>query len=142
MNPKTVNTRQELLDNLDHGECLTLLQNHAYVGRVAFVDDGHQRIFPVNYLADDSGIIFGTSRGTVIDKLVDGTKVGFEVDGSHPLDHSGWSVTAEGTVHDVVDATELEMLRRGPLKPWARRVPERWVRITIEELTGRRIPEH
>jgi len=67
--------------------------------------------------------------------------VAFEVDASRPLYHSGWSVAVQGTAHEIVDAAQLDRLRRGPLKSWAVRPSAHWVRISIEEVSGRRLPE-
>ena len=38
------------------------------------------------------------------------------------------------------DVCELELLRRGPLKSWGTPSSEHWIRITVDEITGRRIP--
>lgn len=126
------------LEELTRLECLELLQYHSFVGRVGFVDGGHPVVLPVNYLADADSVVFCTAQGTSLD-VPDGVRVAFEVDQSHPLEHSGWSVLVRGTAAAVTDAEELEALRRGPLRTWARRVPERWVRIGIDEVSGRRL---
>jgi hypothetical protein len=40
----------------------------------------------------------------------------------------------------VTDPQELEELRRGPLKSWATPESEHWIRISIDQISGRRIP--
>jgi nitroimidazol reductase NimA-like FMN-containing flavoprotein (pyridoxamine 5'-phosphate oxidase superfamily) len=95
-------------------------------------------VLPVNYLADVESVVYCTAQGTELDPG-EGVEVAFEVDQSHPLEHSGWSVLVRGTASAITDPEELGTLRRGPLRTWARRVPERWVRITIGEVTGRRL---
>jgi hypothetical protein len=45
-----------------------------------------------------------------------------------------------GPAHEVVDKHELDLLWRGPLKSCVTPSSEHWIRITIEEISGRRIP--
>jgi nitroimidazol reductase NimA-like FMN-containing flavoprotein (pyridoxamine 5'-phosphate oxidase superfamily) len=97
---------------------------------------------PVNYLADERGIVFCTTSGTVLSAVSAGTSLTLEVDASNPLDHSGWSVIARGTAQEVTDPQELDYLRRGPLKSWAVAPGGRWVHVDIEEISGVRIPRH
>jgi nitroimidazol reductase NimA-like FMN-containing flavoprotein (pyridoxamine 5'-phosphate oxidase superfamily) len=122
-------------------ESVQLLQDRSYVGRVGFVSDGKMVILPVNYLAEDDAIFFCTADGTKLSVLRDGAPVAFEVDSSRPLSHSGWSVLVQGTASEVSDPDELDRLRRGPLKSWAIPATEHWVRISIDTISGRRIPE-
>jgi len=124
---------------LSREECLELLQFNSFVGRLGFVLDGRPIVLPVNYLADDTSLVFCTGVGTALSSAV-GAPVAFEVDGLRPLYRSGWSVLVRGTATEVSDPTELESLRRGPLKSWAAPGPQRWVRVSIDEVSGRQIP--
>lgn len=128
-------------ETLSRDECLQLLQTGSYVGRVGFVAGGLPHILPVNYLAEAGAVYFTTADGTMLHALAQGAPVVFEVDSTRPLYHSGWSVVVRGSASEVAGAQELERLRRGPLRSWARRSRERWIRIDIIELSGRRIPE-
>jgi nitroimidazol reductase NimA-like FMN-containing flavoprotein (pyridoxamine 5'-phosphate oxidase superfamily) len=132
---------QTRVQELTRTEALELLQLHAFVGRVGFVVDGQPMILPVNYLADDESLVFCTEPGTKLSAVAGGAQVVFEVDDSRPLYHAGWSVVVKGTAHEVTDEDQLDELRRGPLRSWAARSTEHWVRISIDEVTGRRIPE-
>jgi nitroimidazol reductase NimA-like FMN-containing flavoprotein (pyridoxamine 5'-phosphate oxidase superfamily) len=132
---------QTRVHELTRNEAVVLLQMHAYVGRVGFVVDGRPLILPVNYLADDDSIVFCTAPGTKLSAIGGGAAVVFEVDDSRALYHAGWSVVVKGTAHEVTDQSELDELRRGPLQSWATRSDEHWVRLSIEEVTGRRILE-
>jgi nitroimidazol reductase NimA-like FMN-containing flavoprotein (pyridoxamine 5'-phosphate oxidase superfamily) len=129
------------IEVLPKEECLQLLQRESYIGRVAFIMDGRPMILPVNYLADDKTVAFCTTPGTKLSHLRETTPVAFEVDASRPLYNSGWSVVVQGTAMEVVDPDEVELLRRGPLKSWASPGAEHWIRITIEDISGRRLPE-
>jgi nitroimidazol reductase NimA-like FMN-containing flavoprotein (pyridoxamine 5'-phosphate oxidase superfamily) len=126
------------LQELSREECLELLQYHSFVGRVAFVLEGRPMVLPVNYLADADSVTFTTADGGVLSAL-SGSEVAFEVDDSRPLEHSGWSVLVRGVAQTVVDPEDLETLRRGPLHSWAAPWPDLWLRIPIEELSGRRL---
>jgi nitroimidazol reductase NimA-like FMN-containing flavoprotein (pyridoxamine 5'-phosphate oxidase superfamily) len=95
----------------------------------------------VNYLAEAEGIVFCTAPGTKLSALAGGARVAFEVDASRPLYHSGWSVLVLGSAHEIVDPAQLERLRYGPLKSWAVRPSDHWVRISIDDISGRRLPD-
>jgi nitroimidazol reductase NimA-like FMN-containing flavoprotein (pyridoxamine 5'-phosphate oxidase superfamily) len=127
------------VQELTRADAVELLQQHAFVGRIGFVVDGRPQIIPVNYLADDDSVVFCTAPGTKLSAIGGGAPVVFEVDDSRALYHAGWSVLVKGTAHEITDESELDGLRRGPLHSWATRSTEHWVRVTIEEVTGRRI---
>lgn len=123
-------------------ECLRLLQYESFVARLAFAVDGLVHIRPVNYLSDESRLVFCTTSSTVVGAVSSGTGVVLEIDGSRPLDHSGWSVIVRGPAREITDPQELEYLRRGPLKSWAVARGGRWVQVDIDEISGVRIPPH
>jgi nitroimidazol reductase NimA-like FMN-containing flavoprotein (pyridoxamine 5'-phosphate oxidase superfamily) len=133
---------QTRVEMLDRDECLQLLSYKSYVGRVAFVVDGQPMVLPVNYLAEEGSIVFCTAAGTKLNALSGGARVSFEVDDSRPLYHAGWSVLVIGTAREITDEGELDGLRRGPLRSWATPASEHWIRISIDEISGRRIPEY
>lgn len=128
------------IEELTREECLELLQYKSFVGRVAFVIDGEPLILPVNYLAEAEAIVFCTAPGTKLSALGGGARVAFEVDSSRPLYHSGWSVVVRGEAREVTGPQELEKLRHSPLRSWAVSPGEHWVRISIDEISGRRLP--
>jgi uncharacterized protein len=128
------------VEALSHDECVQLLAYKSFVGRIAFVIEGQPLVLPVNYLADEHAIVFCTAPGTKLGALKDGARVAFEVDDSRALYHAGWSVLVTGTASEVTDEAELDALRRGPLRSWATPQSEHWVRIVIEDISGRRIP--
>jgi uncharacterized protein len=133
---------QAVVEDMSSSDALDRLQRHGFVGRVAFIVDGRPMIMPVNYLADRDALVFCTGEGTKLSTLRGSAPVAFEVDDGRPLDHSGWSVVVEGTASEITDPEELQRLRRGPLKSWAVRPRAHWMRVTYEQLSGRRIPAH
>jgi nitroimidazol reductase NimA-like FMN-containing flavoprotein (pyridoxamine 5'-phosphate oxidase superfamily) len=135
------NSGSTLVIEMSRSEALDRLQRHGFLGRIGFIVEGRPMVMPVNYLADDDGIVFCTGEGTKLSILRGGAAVVFEVDDSRPLEHTGWSVIVEGSASEVTDPEALEWLRRGPLKSWAVRPTAHWIRITYERVSGRQIPE-
>jgi nitroimidazol reductase NimA-like FMN-containing flavoprotein (pyridoxamine 5'-phosphate oxidase superfamily) len=129
------------LEVLDRAACIELLAHHRFVGRLAIVVDGRPIILPVNYIVDDDSVVFCTASGTKLNAVLGGTNVAFEVDDSVPLHHSGWSVLVQGHAEVITDPQEVARLRHGQLRPWAKGARANWVRITLDEISGRRIPE-
>jgi uncharacterized protein len=133
---------QAVIEDMSRSDALDRLQRHGFVGRVAFIVDGRPMIMPVNYLADGEALVFCTGEGTKLSALRGSAAVAFEVDDSRALDRSGWSVVVEGTASEITDPEELKRLRRGPLKSWAVRPTAHWIRVTYEQVSGRRIAAH
>jgi len=129
------------LEVLDRATCIDLLARHRFVGRLGVIADGRPVIFPVNYIFENESVVFCTATGTKLNVVAEGADVAFEVDDSQPLHHSGWSVLVRGHAEVITDPGEVARLRRGPLRPWAKGVRANWVRISVDEISGRRIPE-
>ncbi len=128
------------LEDLDRDTCIELLARHQFVGRLGFVVDGRPMILPVNYIFDTDSVVFCTTGGTKLNSVVSRADVVFEVDDSSALHQSGWSVVVRGQAEVITDAEQLERLRDGPLRPWAGGARATWVRISLDEISGRRIP--
>ncbi len=126
---------------LSREESLQYLENKSYVGRVAFIAGGRPTILPVNYLAEAGSIVFCTAAGGTLSALGGGAPVAFEVDSNRPLFHTGWSVLVHGTARAVTEPEEVVRLQRGPLRSWAVAAPAHWIRISIEQISGRRLAE-
>lgn len=127
------------LEVLSDGECRSKLAQAA-IGRVGFLEAGSPAILPVNYTMDGAAIVFRSGPGS---KLAAGAlqrPVCFEIDDWDPMSHTGWSVLARGVADEVLDEHEVHRLDQLPVRPWSRPdLRDHWVRITVEELTGRRI---
>jgi nitroimidazol reductase NimA-like FMN-containing flavoprotein (pyridoxamine 5'-phosphate oxidase superfamily) len=126
---------------IDQEECLELLQHKSKLGRVAFIVDGRPIVLPVNYRADPDSIVFCTPPGTKLAILKGGAPVAFEVDASVSLLRSGWSVLVQGIASEVTDPDQLEELSHSPLQNWASPEAKHWISISIDEISGRRIPD-
>ncbi len=120
---------------LDEDHCWDLLAG-AQVGRLATAVDRVPEIFPVNYAVDGESIVFRSAEGSKLLEIVLNDHVAFEADGW--TDDGGWSVICRGTASIVTSSEELARVEALPLKPWVPTVKTNFVRITVDELSGRR----
>jgi nitroimidazol reductase NimA-like FMN-containing flavoprotein (pyridoxamine 5'-phosphate oxidase superfamily) len=130
--------RQGRWQELTKSECFELLAREQ-LGRVAVVDDRGPVVFPVNFVLDRHMVVLRTDEGTKLDAACRGSRVAFEIDGTDPANHTGWSVVVRGEAVEVTDPAELARLRKLPLHPWAPGAKTHYVRILPVALTGRRI---
>jgi nitroimidazol reductase NimA-like FMN-containing flavoprotein (pyridoxamine 5'-phosphate oxidase superfamily) len=123
---------------LDEAQCQMLLGSRD-LGRIAFSVDDQPELFPVNYAADGSIIIFRTAEGSRLQAAAM-RKVAFEVDDWDPSAAAGWSVVVKGVaaaIGEGIDPFTMALRSRKvvPLAPGAR---EYWMAIYPSEITGRR----
>ena len=126
---------------LAKAECAVLLARGC-VGRVGFVVGGRPQVLPVNYAADDTGVVvFRTSANSSL-MAIAMQPVVFEVDGLDEAHRTGWSVCVHGTAREITERNDpiTERLRSLAVVPWAPGHRQRWFAITSEEITGRRLP--
>lgn len=125
------------MEVLEPNDCWALVREAA-VGRLAISIANHPDIFPINFVVDHGTVVFRTAEGTKLAGAVLGTAVAFEVDGYDGGKGEAWSVVIKGRameiqkLHDLFEAAEL------PLFPWHAAPKHRFVRITPDEITGRR----
>lgn len=135
----TVPTDHGGLEVLTYQECMQLLDS-VPVGRFAFIDGGEPIVLPVNHRVDGRSIVFRTTFGAKLDAAALEEPASFEVDQFDPETRTGWSVIARGVIEPVVDDDELAELEELGLKPWVSAVDrDHWVRLRLNEVTGRRI---
>ncbi len=127
------------MEILDSGECFRLLAS-VPIGRVAYVADGSPRIFPVTFGVSDNHIAYRSAVGSKLDAAEMARPIAFEVDDWDPARRTGWSVVATGRVHTVTDEARLEQLELLDVDPWLGDQDMEWIEITIDELSGRRLP--
>ena len=90
------------LEEIPEAECLELLGRNT-LGRIAFVAEGRQEIFPVTYGLKAGTVVFRTAPGTKL-AHAPGTESAFEIDEYDPETGVGWSVVVHGTAYDVTDS--------------------------------------
>ena len=91
-------------------------------------------IFPVNYYADGSSLLFRTAPGSKLLELTINDQVIFEVDGFDEF--MGWSVVIRGTARAIDSQEEIFAANETPLQPWIPTLKHIFVRITPEHLNG------
>ncbi len=127
------------LEVLSYDECRRLLSDES-VGRVGFVQDGSPVILPVNYVLVGGTVVFRSGRGSKLESALMSRPVCVEIDSWDVMEHTGWSVLAKGIAEHVIDSDEIDKLEQLPVRPWTRPdVRHEWIRVMIEELSGRRI---
>lgn len=132
------------LRELGREECLRLIEPGG-IGRVAWSGQGGPVVLPVNYKMHDGTIVFRTQRGGLIDEELStcaadlDLKVGFEVDRIDEARREGWSVLVQGPAHRVTAPEEVAAVAASGLETWAGGTRDRYLRITPQQVTGRRI---
>jgi transcriptional regulator with XRE-family HTH domain len=125
-------------------EQLTAAQCRGYlgtggVGRFVFTGPRGPEAFPVNYAMLGGDIVVRTGKGTSLAGHAEQARVSFEVDHLDEALAEGWSVLANGTARVVSVPAELETVRSLGVEPWAGGDRDTYIRITVSDMTGRRI---
>ena len=127
------------LETLGEQECWDLVASRT-VGRLVVSIDNRPDIFPVNYRLDDQTIVIKTAAGLKLAAAVLGRGVAFEVDMIDEVHHGGWSVVVHGTAYEIEQVDELLAAEELNVEPWAEGEKARYLRVSSESITGRRIP--
>lgn len=115
-------------------QCRAILAGNR-VGRLVTVVDREAEIFPINYVLDQHSLVFRTAEGSKLFALTVNHRVTFEVDG---WDSSGgWSVIARGTATELRSDDDIAYAETLGLRPWVPTRKTHWVRIDIDQITGR-----
>ncbi|MEU7854156.1 pyridoxamine 5'-phosphate oxidase family protein [Nonomuraea sp. NPDC049141] len=128
------------LKSLDREECLKLIEPGG-IGRVAFNGSHGPTVLPVNYQVHEGSIVFRTASGGPMDQDLrtglEGVeiKVGFEVDQIDEAQREGWSVLVQGPAHHIPP----DELPEVTVTPWAGGERHLYIRISPQQVTGRRI---
>ena len=122
---------------LARDECESLLGSQR-IGRVGLATPT-PLVLPVQYAMFDGDVVFRTAPGEKLIAAVMGRTVAFEVDDFDVSAMTGWSVVVIGHAEEVVDRKELAGMRELDLHPWAGEARDRFVRIRVDELSGRQI---
>jgi nitroimidazol reductase NimA-like FMN-containing flavoprotein (pyridoxamine 5'-phosphate oxidase superfamily) len=133
--------RPDGIEALSIDECWALLDRNT-VGRLAVDNGGQPDIFPINYVVEsrtgDRAIVFRSGPGTKLAAAVLMHHVAFEIDGYEPHGRTAWSVVLRGRAHEIEGMEEVFAAEDLPLFPWAAHPKPVFVRITPNEVTGRR----
>jgi len=124
--------RRAELFQLDRATCLALLATQP-VGRLV-TGTTDSPVVVVNYVVHDGAIVFRSDTSARVAAIVDST-VAFEADTYDARTRSGWSVVVRGTARDITWSTDGEPPPE--VDAWTPGPKNRWLRITVEEITGR-----
>jgi uncharacterized protein len=127
------------LEILDRDECLRLL-DHATLGRVGVTTQSLPSVLPVNFRLAGDRIVFRTGTGTKLAAATRNAVVAFEVDDIDSVQHTGWSVMVTGVARPVVDPEDLARLNGLGIARWAAGGDGHVVEVSLEIVSGRRIP--
>ena len=133
-----MSTDRNGLEILGREECLYLLTRRS-IGRVGVSIAALPVVLPVNFVLFDGDIVIRTGEGTKLDAALCHSVVAFEVDDFDPVYHTGWSVLVRGRAREVRHPAEVARVRSLPLQPWAGDLPDRFIRISADLVSGRRI---
>jgi len=129
-------TTSEGLEILAPDECRRLL-SAAGIGRLAMPGRSFPELRPVNFVLDGDVLVVRTGEGTILQTARRGDPVALEIDGIDRLEHTGWSVVVTGTLRErPADG----VTRALPLRPWGSGKKDYFVSISLESVSGRRIP--
>lgn len=129
---------QPATEKLGAAECRQLIAPGG-IGRIAFSTALGPVVLPVNFAVAAESIVIRTAEGTTIVGHANGP-VAFEVDHIDEALYQGWSVLVRGQAHRVAHPAELcRMQDEAVLWPWPGGDREVYIRVTPEQISGRRI---
>ena len=105
------------------------------LGRLATAIDHEPSIHPVNFALQGKAIVFRTAPGHKRLELTTNDLVAFEVDSWD--DRGATSVICRGRAEVLSGQSEIDKAKQLPLRPWVAMVMTHYVRITVEEISGR-----
>lgn len=128
-------THRDPISVLNREEAWKLLQGRT-LGRLAVSVTGQPDIFPVNFHADDTSIVFRTAPGSKLLDVTINAAVAFETDGYNT--DEAWSVVVKGTARVLEKQSEIFAAEALGLRSWIPTVKPVFVRIIPTDVTGRR----
>ena len=137
MTPMTLNGATA--EDLGRRECLRLLGGATW-GRVAVSVGALPSILPVQYALDGESIIFRAAPGTALEGATRGTVVAFEADGVE-AGCGPWSVLVVGVARHLTGEDDVSRLHALPLRTWSTASPDRFVKLSPDVVSGRRLHE-
>jgi len=122
--------------HLAEEECWEILADHD-VGRVAYCDDRGPVVLPVNYSLDRQAILIRLAPYSRLAVQLEDALASFQIDEYDNFNQSGWSVLLRGKATHV--ETAAPSAEGDQPFPWAEGERSLLVRITPDEITGRRL---
>jgi len=129
-------TNELRIEELSRAQCKRLLCEGG-VGRLAMSTRGVPEIRPVNFALSGGALIVRTGEGSILSAAQRGEVGAFEIDGVDRLEHTGWSVLVTGKLCEI---TQRKAMLGLPLRPWASGTKDRFVALSLDQVSGMRIP--
>lgn len=126
------------LEVLHREECRQLLGTQV-LGRIGVTVNALPVVLPVNYQLVDGELVIQTERDSRLAEATTNTVVAFEVDHVEADGLGSWSVTITGIATEIADPDIIARLRKLPFTRWVRDDSDRYVGISLDLMSGRRI---
>lgn len=133
----TTEDRSIVLDDVTARQLLGSVR----VGRVALPDDPSPTVLPVDHVVHEGIVLFRTVEGAKLDAAEARGPASFQADGVDPSHGTGWSVLVRGHLQEVSEPTADQRAAIDRLHPMVGGERPHLVALTIESITGRRIPQ-
>lgn len=130
---------RENIRRLGHDECWEIVDRHR-LGRIAVIEAGRATVLPVNFAKDGSVLVVRTRHGSTVASVADGRHAVLEVDEIDEELERGTSVIVHGRLRQIVHDDEHQRVAGLGLHPWAGGDREVFVRLDVEDITGRTVP--
>ena len=112
----------------------------APVGRIVHVLDDRLSVAPINFRLDGQDVLMRTADGTeLLAAARRQAPAALQVDNIVDWSRSGWSVLIRGHLVEVTDPGAVERVLSSGLLPWSGGARDHVVRLSGDEVTGRRI---
>ena len=135
--PGQMQSPTRALESLSRDEALRLLST-APMARAVFVTGALPTVVPITVAVHDDAVVFRTSSGTRLARLVVGGVLTIEADEVDPDTRTGWSVLVSGIVEQIVDPEEQAVVH-GLVEPWAPGIHDVYLRVPATAVTGRQV---
>ena len=110
------------------------------VGRLIHARGDRVFAAPVNVLLEQRDVLFRTAAGTaLLTAAQEHASAAYEVDDVVDWSRSGWSVLIRGLLSEVTDPETIGRVMHSDLRPWAAGDRNHILRLTGQEVTGRRL---
>lgn len=125
-------------EELDDAECRRLLVSNN-VGRLGYCVEQQPRIVPMNYVITQQHLVIRTAADNEVARWATDRPVAFEIDEMDRNHEWGWSVLVVGTATELPRPWLRAMDLGETPEPWAAGVRAHYLRLPIEQITGRRV---
>lgn len=134
-----VETDRSGLEILGREECLRLLRT-VTLGRVGITIGALPVVVPMNFRLIGDRVVLRVGLGTSLDAAILDAVVAFEADQVNQPGRGGWSVSVTGVAREITEPDEIAQMRHEHISRWMEWGADRYIAISTEMVSGRRIP--